>query len=314
MEDHMLLPGHRFCPMEDELLLYYLKPKVNGKEVPGKESLICELDLYGDQEPWKIWERFEARRTNDLRKNKDLYFFTQKKKVSAKASRISRKVGSGTWKGQVAAKNIYLLDENQKPTTTLLGFKKTYTYQNKRSVHHGRWIMYEFELHKSQLLPKKQVNKNDYVLRLLRKNDELPERKRKRQQEEEMLEEDYVEDGDGDNDLNCDPALLLEEPHEKRQCLLPCSDNNVAAPSLEWAELEQWFDQQFLQPTPLEDEPAVSLQVYEDLGVQKPVTELQLRDENLGQQSHDIPTNTANEMMSGLDFHCHAWTQSSGIF
>ncbi|XP_062028710.1 NAC domain-containing protein 83-like [Rosa rugosa] len=268
MEDHMLLPGHRFCPLEDELLLYYLKPK---------------LDLYGDQEPWKIWERFEARRANDLRKNKDLYFFTQKKKVSAKASRISQKVGSGTWKGQAAAKDVYLLDENQKPTTTLLGFKKTYTYQNKRSVHHGRWIMYEFELHKSQLLPNKM---NDYVLCLLRKNDQLPERKRKRQQEEEMLEEDYVEGGDGDNDLNCDPALLLEEPHEKRQCLLPCSDNNVAAPSLEWAELEQWFNQQFLQPleagaTPLEDEPAVSLQVYEDLGV------LQPHDENLEQQMGD---------------------------
>ncbi|KAK9928519.1 hypothetical protein M0R45_025651 [Rubus argutus] len=240
----MLLPGQRFCPMEDELLMYYLKPKVNGKEVPGNEDVICELDLYGDQDPWKIWERFQARRGNDLRKNKDLYFFTQKKKMSATGKRIRRTVGSGgTWKGQNAGTEIYLLDQNQKPTTTLLGFKKSFTYKNKRSVHHGRWIMYEFELDKSQLLHKKQVNKNDYVLCLLRKNDELPVKKRKRLEEEEMLG-DSDQDDDEDTDLNNDPVLVIEEPHEKRQRLA----DNVPAPSLGLAEQKQWFDQEFLQP------------------------------------------------------------------
>ncbi|XP_024200550.1 putative NAC domain-containing protein 94 [Rosa chinensis] len=171
--DRMLLPGQRFCPMEDELLMFYLKPKVNGMKVPGNEDVICELDLYGDQDPWKIWERFKARKANDLRRNKDLYFFTQKKKKTAKSSRISRTVGSGgTWKGQNAAKEIYLLDDNQQPTTTILGFKKTYTYKNKG------------------------------------KNDVLPERKRKRQEEEKMLG-DYVEDNDR---YNTDPESVTEEP------------------------------------------------------------------------------------------------------
>ncbi|KAM5586170.1 hypothetical protein ABKV19_005198 [Rosa sericea] len=273
----MLLPGQRFCPMEDELLMFYLKPKVNGMEVPGNEDVISELDLYGDQDPWKIWERFEARRANDLRRNKDLYFFTQKKKKTARSSRTSRTVGSGgTWKGQNAAKKIYLLDQNQQPTSTLLGFKKTYTYKNKGSVYHGCWIMYEFELDKSQLLHKKQVNKNEYVLCLLRKNDVLPEKKRKRQEEEEMLE-DYVEDDDGDNIA---PESVSEEPQQKRQRLLPCTDN-VPAPSLE-AEQEQFLvsDQQFLQsapsleaeqeavPTTLEVEP-LFLQVDENMGLQQ---------------------------------------------
>ncbi|KAM5586172.1 hypothetical protein ABKV19_005200 [Rosa sericea] len=271
----MLLPGQRFCPMEDELLMFYLKPKVNGMEVPGNEDVICEMDLYGDQDPWKIWERFEARRANDLRRNKDLYFFTQKKKKTARSSRTSRTVGSGgTWKGQNAAKEIYLLDQNQQPTSTLLGFKKTYTYKNKGSVHHGCWIMYEFELDKSQLLHKKQVNKNEYVLCLLRKNDVLPEKKRKRQEEEEMPE-DYVEDDAGDN---IDPESVIEEPQEKRLRLLPCTDI-VPAPSLE-AEQEQFLvsDQQFLQPapsleaeqeavpTPLDVEP-LFLQVDENMGL-----------------------------------------------
>ncbi|KAM5586108.1 hypothetical protein ABKV19_005148 [Rosa sericea] len=251
----MLLPGQRFCPMEDELLMFYLKPKVNGMEVPGNEDVICEMDLYGDQDPWKIWERFEARRANDLRRNKDLYFFTQKKKKTARSSRASRTVGSGgTWKGQNAAKEIYLLDQNQQPTSTLLGFKKTYTYKNKGSVHHGRWIMYEYELDEWQIQHKKQVNKNEYVLCLLRKNDVLPEKKRKRQEEEEMLE-DYVEDDDGDN---IDPESVIEEPQEKRQRLLPYTDN--PAPSLE-AEQEA-------VPTPLDVEP-LFLQVDENMGLQQ---------------------------------------------
>ncbi|KAK9928222.1 hypothetical protein M0R45_025368 [Rubus argutus] len=287
----MLLPGQRFCPMEDELLMYYLKPKVNWKEVPGNEDVICELDLYGDQDPWKIWERFQARRGNDLRKNKDLYFFTQKKKMSATGKRIRRTVGSGgTWKGQNAGTEIYLLDQNQKPTTTLLGFKKSFTYKNKRSVHNGRWIMYEFELDESQLLHKKQVKKNDFVLCLLRKNDELQVKKRKRQEEEEMLG-DSDQDDDEDNYVKSDHVLVIEEPQEKRQRV----SDNVSAPSLGLAEQEQWFDQEFWQPeavleqehsfdqellqpkavhkqetgpTPLDDEPVV-LQVDENSGLQQ---------------------------------------------
>ncbi|XP_061999073.1 NAC domain containing protein 52-like [Rosa rugosa] len=281
----MLLPGQRFCPMEDELLMFYLKPKVNGMQVPGNEDVICEMDLYGDQDPWKIWERFEARRANDLRRNKDLYFFTQKKKKTARSSRASRTVGSGgTWRGLNAAKEIYLLDQNQQPTSTLLGFKKTYTYKNKGSVHHGCWIMYEFELDKSQLLHKKQVDKNEYVLCLLRKNDALPEKKRKRQEKEEMLE-DYVVDDDGDN---IDPEWVIEEPRERRQRLLPYTDQeenmglqqfeaDQGESPLELAELEKWFDAEFYAEN-------VASLVDDNSGLQQLESESQLGEENLEQQ------------------------------
>ncbi|XP_061999076.1 NAC domain containing protein 52-like [Rosa rugosa] len=281
----MLLPGQRFCPMEDELLMFYLKPKVNGMQVPGNEEVICEMDLYGDQDPWKIWERFEARRSNDLRRNKDLYFFTQKKKKTARSSRASRTVGSGgTWRGLNAAKEIYLLDQNQQPTSTLLGFKKTYTYKNKGSVHHGCWIMYEFELDKSQLLHKKQVDKNEYVLCLLRKNDALPEKKRKRQEKEEMLE-DYVVDDDGDN---IDPEWVIEEPRERRQRLLPYTDQeenmglqqfeaDQGESPLELAELEKWFDAEFYAEN-------VASLVDDNSGLQQLESESQLGEENLEQQ------------------------------
>ncbi|KAL6205265.1 hypothetical protein ACLB2K_022527 [Fragaria x ananassa] len=328
--DRMPLPGQRFCPMEDELLMFYLEPKVNGMPVPGDGDVIYELDLYGDQDPWKIWQRYEEERANDLRRNKDLYFFTQKKKTTAKSSRVKRTVGTGgTWRGQTAGKDVFLLDENQQPTTTVLGLKKTYTYRNKGSVHDGRWIMYEFELHKSQL--KKQVNKNDYVLCLLRKNDLLPEKKRKRQQEEESLE-DYVED---DEAVNTDPeSVSEEEPQEKQQRLLPSLEDEQEqflqpAPSLEaeqealptpleddpvflqegefmeWQESDFASLEEFLQdesearPTALEAE-QVSLLVDENSGLQQLEAEPQLGEDNLEQQLDAVPLFAAQKISGGI--------------
>ncbi|KAK9906313.1 hypothetical protein M0R45_002648 [Rubus argutus] len=58
------------------------------------------------------------------------------------------------------------------------------------------------------------------------KYDELPAKKRKMQQEEEMLG-DYDQDDDEDNDVNNDPVLVIEEPQEKRQHLA----DNVPTPS-----------------------------------------------------------------------------------
>ena len=290
-----LLPGHRFDPMEDELLMYYLKPKVNGQEVPNKDSVICEFDLYGDTEPWKIWEMFQSKHANDVRKNKDMYFFTQKKKLSAKASRTCRKVGTGSWKGQARATSIYLLDHNQSPTSTLLGFKTTYTYVNKSSVHRGSWTMYEYQLDTSQLLPSKQAN--DYVLCLLRNHDGQPKKnKRKRNQEEDMTEESCVEDAHDDGDI-LDPSLVVvEEPQQKRQCL-PCYSNNTAASSFEWADVERWYDQQLLQQQPLElSEPIVAFQGSEDSRQQQLVAESQQREETMGKQCHDTQNFAPNQI------------------
>nr|XP_011465762.1 PREDICTED: NAC domain-containing protein 86-like [Fragaria vesca subsp. vesca] len=275
-----LLPGQRFCPMDDELLFPYLKPMVNGQMVPGKDSLFCDSDLYRNLEPWQIWQEFESRHVNDLRKNKDMYFFIQNKKLG---SRTSRKVGTGSWKGQGAGKEVYLLDDNAQPPTILLGLKKTYTYVNRNSVHHGHWVMYEFQLHSSQIT---QLT-NDCVPCMLRNNDELS--KRKRHQEEEGLEEPSVEASAGDSHLSSDAFVVEEEPQEKRQRL---QAPGVTAPFFNGADLEQWYlNQQVMQPipplieaeqeagpTPLEDEPAVALQGSENLAVQQPATELQQRE------------------------------------
>ncbi|XP_062006081.1 NAC domain-containing protein 68-like [Rosa rugosa] len=168
------LPGLRFCPMEDELVLFYLKPMLSGQIMPGRNRVVFDCDLYGHQEPWEIWEAFKTKRPHDLRLNKDIYFFTQHKKMSSTAKRVRRNVGSGTWKGDDSGKPVRSVE-----TGRVVGLKKRYTYKNDDSVHNGCWILYEFYLDQS-LRDNKQKLK-DYVLCLLRKNGE-PKTKIKRRE------------------------------------------------------------------------------------------------------------------------------------
>ncbi|KAL6144123.1 hypothetical protein ACLB2K_054818 [Fragaria x ananassa] len=133
------LPGVRFCPMEDELLLFYLKPMLSGQNVLGRNKVVFDCDLYGQQEPWEIWEAYKTKRPNDLRLHKDLYFFTQHKKMKSTDKRIRRTVGSGTWKGNDSGKPV-------KSSGRKIGLKKRFTYGNEKSKHHGCWILHEFYL------------------------------------------------------------------------------------------------------------------------------------------------------------------------
>ncbi|XP_024171822.1 NAC domain-containing protein 2-like [Rosa chinensis] len=212
------LPGQRFCPMEDELVLFYLKPMLSGQNVPGRNRVVFDCDLYGHQEPWEIWEAFKTKRPHDLRLKKDIYFFTQHKKMSSTDKRVRRNVGSGTWKGDDSGKPVRSVE-----TGRAVGLKKRYTYKNEDSVHNGCWILHEFYLDRS-LRDKKQIVK-DYVLCLLRKNGEPKtkiEKKRKQREEEEVLENNYGLD-DGENSNREQEELL--EPQAKRQRTVPSIDN-----------------------------------------------------------------------------------------
>ncbi|KAK0587320.1 hypothetical protein LWI29_020993 [Acer saccharum] len=77
---------------------------------------------------------------------------TQLKKVSVRGSRVSRKVGSGTWAGEDSG--------NQIVVGNVMGIKKRFRYENEHSPQHdGAWIMHEFNL-----------NDSDIVLCRLRRN------------------------------------------------------------------------------------------------------------------------------------------------
>ncbi|XP_062028700.1 NAC domain-containing protein 2-like [Rosa rugosa] len=261
------LPGHRFCPMDDELVLFYLKPMLSGQNVPGRNRVVFDCDLYSQQEPWEIWEAFKTRRPHDLRLNKDIYFFTQHKKMSSTDKRVRRNVGSGTWKGDDSGKPVRSVE-----TGRVVGLKKRYTYKNEDSVHNGCWILHEFYL--DQSLRDKKHKVKDYVLCLLRKNGEPKtkiEKKRKQREEEEVLDNNYAFD-DGENS-NMEQEEF-HEPQAKRQRTVPSIDNApLTMPSEDdaafVAELEEsleCFKDDNAPPTvPSEDDAAFAAALEESL-------------------------------------------------
>ncbi|XP_002313991.2 NAC domain-containing protein 71 [Populus trichocarpa] len=119
-------PGYRFCPTDVELACFYLYRKVNGLPLP---NTVKDCNLYGDHEPWEIWEAFEG---SELSNKDDLFFLTQLKNRSAKDSRSKRRVGrnGGTWKGDKKI-GTFTFD-------TITWTRKRLSYQNPNSKKNDR--------------------------------------------------------------------------------------------------------------------------------------------------------------------------------
>ncbi|KAI9162329.1 hypothetical protein LWI28_026197 [Acer negundo] len=154
---------YKFRPSDKELLEYFLYMKVSRMALPPQyDSLIRDCDLYGDLEPWQIWDFYK-----DDGEEEDMFFFTQLKKKSLNGSRINRNkvgLGSGSWQSEDDSANKVPPGELE----TKLGFKKRFRYENKASQEHdGAWIMHEYSLDSSLLEPRQP---NDYVLCRIRRN------------------------------------------------------------------------------------------------------------------------------------------------
>ncbi|XP_016648520.1 PREDICTED: NAC domain-containing protein 66-like [Prunus mume] len=132
--------GYRFTPSEEELLLHYLLPRVNGNDYP--KGVVPDCDLYGTKEPWDIWRDFHHSSADD---QEDIYVFTTLKKKTPNGSRFCRTVGAagtGGWKGEDSGKKIRACGND-------IGIRKRFRYMNPGSPHDDRWIMLEFQLHES---------------------------------------------------------------------------------------------------------------------------------------------------------------------
>jgi len=143
--------GIKLKPTEIEILLHNLYNKATG----GSENGIPECNLYGEKEPWEIWEACnDSTGTN----KKELYVFTKVKKKTVNSSRLDRTVGTGAWKGEDTGVKIYGSNKSDEGTTTrLVGMRKRFRYES-RTVHEGRWIMYEYSLDASTLIHAKVGN------------------------------------------------------------------------------------------------------------------------------------------------------------
>lgn len=127
--------GFRFRPTDQELIGHFLRLK---NSVPESSTWpVPEIDLYGEGEPWAIWESFGGPDLID----QDLCFFTRLKK---KGSRIVRRIGGsgGTWSQGEPSKLVFAT-RNEK--TNPIGRKTKMRYENKGyPEQHGGWSLDEY--------------------------------------------------------------------------------------------------------------------------------------------------------------------------
>ncbi|KAM3288730.1 hypothetical protein P3S67_022160 [Capsicum chacoense] len=132
----MGLLGIRFHPRDEELIRYLLK-FVSCKNYSCDNIRLD--DLYGNKQPWDIFESYSTGGDGDAKNVK--YFFTKLKKKKSDGRRFIRTViGGGSWKGLDGEKSIF-------DGLKLVGSKKNYRYQYKGyQADDVVWTMREYSL------------------------------------------------------------------------------------------------------------------------------------------------------------------------
>lgn len=138
----------------DEDLVSYLYDEIHktgggrGRQATSPVVLLIgECDLYGDKEPWQIWNdhnnggggnNFKAAAADGDDDQEGLHLFTKLNNVSLKSSKFRRHVGSGrgTWTGETGGKAV----------VGGIAEKRLFRYENDRSEHHRKWLLHEHRL------------------------------------------------------------------------------------------------------------------------------------------------------------------------
>ncbi|MED6169653.1 hypothetical protein PIB30_023205 [Stylosanthes scabra] len=129
-----LPPGFRFHPTDEEIISYYLTPKVMNTSFCA--TAIGEVDL-NKCEPWDLPKKAKMG-------EKDWYFFWQRDRKYPTGMRTNRATESGYWKATGKDKEIF----KGKGNKNLVGMKKTLVFYRGRAPNGQKtnWVMHEFRL------------------------------------------------------------------------------------------------------------------------------------------------------------------------
>ncbi|BAF28319.1 NAC domain-containing protein 58-like [Oryza sativa Japonica Group] len=138
-----LLPGFRFRPTDDELVIKYLYPR--AFHVPLPCAIITDVDIH-HHNPWDIVPVAE--------REKGKHFFTRKEVKYPGSRRSNRVAGNGFWRAAGSEVPIYYKPEGA-ANDMLVGMRRTlvFHYGKSRSAERTEWAMHEFQLAGAGLLP-----------------------------------------------------------------------------------------------------------------------------------------------------------------
>ncbi|XP_076904377.1 NAC domain-containing protein 83-like [Bidens hawaiensis] len=133
MENGILIlpPEFRFHPTDEELVVHYLKRKVQSIPLPIP---IPEADVFMS-DPWNL--------PGDLEQEKYCFSSTDLKYPNGKLKRANRVVASGYWKS--SGLDIHIVDSR---TGQVIGMKKILVFYKGKSPKGSKtnWIMHEYKL------------------------------------------------------------------------------------------------------------------------------------------------------------------------
>ncbi|XP_022679478.1 protein CUP-SHAPED COTYLEDON 1 [Setaria italica] len=140
-----LPPGFRFHPSDEEIITFYLTPKVLQRSFTC--VAIGEVNL-NRTEPWELPVKAKMGR------EKEWYFFYQKDRKYPTGMRANRATEAGYWKATGKDKEIYGTKVGV-PLPVLIGMKKTLVFYKGRAPRGEKtnWVMHEFRLQHSSKLP-----------------------------------------------------------------------------------------------------------------------------------------------------------------
>ncbi|KAF5821432.1 putative transcription factor NAM family [Helianthus annuus] len=137
--DEVVIPGFRFYPTEEELILFYLKNKIRGTNEVQQDidRVIPQLHVY-DFYPWDLPEYAGERCQGDP---EQWFFFIPRQEKEARGGRPSRLTQSGYWKATGSPSIVYSLSNRA------IGVKRTMVFYNGRAPTgtKTKWKMNEYK-------------------------------------------------------------------------------------------------------------------------------------------------------------------------
>ncbi|KAJ8769135.1 hypothetical protein K2173_000910 [Erythroxylum novogranatense] len=154
----MLIPGFRFYPTDEELVMYHLQGKVLGKK---RFQVIGEIYIYR-YAPWDLPDR-SLLRTGDLK----WYFFCPIEKKYAGSVRRNRSTDLGCWTTSGKDRKVY-------HNSVVVGTIRSLIFYKGKSPNAERtdWVMHEYKLEGKEWA-EKGIAQDMYVLCVIFNKDGL---------------------------------------------------------------------------------------------------------------------------------------------
>ncbi|KAI4346568.1 hypothetical protein L6164_007453 [Bauhinia variegata] len=235
-----MLPGFRFHPTDEELVLYYLKKKIRGKKL--RQNIIAETDVYK-------WNPEELPGQSVLQTgDRQWFFFSPRDRKYPNGARSNRATRQGYWKATGKDRNVTYHSRT-------VGVKKTLVFYKGRAPNGERtdWVMHEYTLDEEELKRCEGVEEYFALYKLFKKSGPGPKNGEQYGapfKEEEWEDDDFVELND--TLVDDEEALTLtQQPHEVFTSIDSITVNEVQ-PSIDDDTLE--LIRRILDDEPIHDQ------------------------------------------------------------